>query len=92
MKPSTRIIYDRLLQAQRENEDGWVSGNDLAAVGSWRYGGRIHELRHDYGHIIEKKAVRGSVPHYRLVPRAPERPSKRPAVAPGQLQLMRGIR
>ena len=92
MKQSTRLIYDRLMQAHHDNEGGWVSGNDLAAAGSWRYGGRIHELRHAYGYTIDKRPVRGSVPQYRIVPRQPERPSKRPPVAPGQLQLMRGIR
>ena len=85
MKPSTKIIYDRLMEGHNR-DDGWVSGNDLADVGSWRYGGRIHELRHDYGYTIEKRLIRGSVPHYRLVPRQPERPSKAPAVAPGQLE------
>jgi hypothetical protein len=69
MKPSTRLIYDRLTAAHNDRDLGWVSGNDLAAVGSWRYGGRIHELRHQHGYTIDKRSVRGSaVDEYRLVP------------------------
>jgi hypothetical protein len=67
VKPSTRLIYDRLMAAHNDRDLGWVSGNDLAAVGSWRYGGRIHELRHQYGYTIEKRYVRGRVPMYRLI-------------------------
>jgi hypothetical protein len=65
MKQSAKIILDRL----RQDEGEWVSGNALAAVGSWRFGGRIYELRHQYGFVIERKSdPRSPVDLYRLVP------------------------
>lgn len=64
MKPSCKRVLDRLRAA-----DGWVSGNRLFEVGGTRYGGRIFELRHQYGFVIEKRpAPNGSaVPEYRIV-------------------------
>jgi hypothetical protein len=45
-----------------------VRGNDLAEVGGFRFGGRIHELRHDYGLTIERRSdPRSAVDQYRLV-------------------------
>jgi len=66
MSPSTRRAYELLKAA----EGGWVSGNRLFQVAGTRYGGRLFELRHEYGHVIEKRpAPNGShVPWYRLVP------------------------
>lgn len=81
MKPSARRVLIRLQAA----DSGWVRGNDLAEVGGWRFGGRIHELRHDYGYRIERgHDPTSAVDRYRLLP--PEKPAKRPVVAPGQVE------
>ena len=88
MKPSARRAL-RVLQAAN---GGWVSGRDLAEVAGFRFGGRLQDLR-DAGWTIESRPAQMSkskVWEYRLQQR--ERPSKRPAVAPGQLALPRGIR
>ena len=63
MKPSTRRCLDRL------RAGGWVSGNALFQVAGTRYGGRIFELRHEYGYTIERRsAPNGSaVDEYRLI-------------------------
>lgn len=64
MKPSTRRVLHRLIVAG----GGFVRGNDLAAVGGFRFGGRIHELRHDFGYLIERAHDPFSaVDRYRLV-------------------------
>lgn len=63
MKPSTRKTLERL----RAAEGGWVRGNDLALVGGYRFGGRIHELRR-MGYQIERRSDPNSaVDQYRLV-------------------------
>ena len=88
MKPSARRAL-RVLQAAN---GAWVSGRDLAEVAGFRFGGRLQDLR-DAGWTIESRPpqmTKGSVWEYRLP--APEKAHKRPAVAPGQMQLMRGIR
>ena len=89
MKPSARRALDLLTAADGQ----WISGNRIAEVAGYRFGGRLYELR-GMGYVIERRSAPNgnAVDEYRLAPRAPERPSKRPAVAPGQLQLMRGIR
>ena len=87
MKPSTRRALALLLSKE------WVHGNELFQVAGTRYGGRLDELK-AMGYSWDKEWRPGSaVPWYRIhAPRAPEKAHKRPAVAPGQMQLMRGIR
>lgn len=64
MKPSCKRVLARL----RASDGGWVRGNELAEVGGFRFGGRIHELRHDYGYTIERRSdPRSAVDQYRLV-------------------------
>ena len=89
MKPSARKALDLLTAA----DGAWISGNRIADVAGYRFGGRLYELR-QMGHVIERRsAPNGSaVDEYRLAPRQPERASKRPAVAPGQMALPRGVR
>ena len=86
MKPQTR----RILYLLRSKE--WVHGNEMHDIAG-RYGARLDELK-AMGYWWDKEWRPGSaVPWYRIhAPRAPEKAHKRPAVAPGQLQLMRGIR
>ena len=86
MKPQTR----RILYLLRSKE--WVHGNEMHDIAG-RYGARLDELK-ALGYTWDKEWRPGSaVPWYRIhAPRAPEKAHKRPAVAPGQLQLMRGIR
>jgi biotin operon repressor len=64
LKPSTRRVLDRL----RAADGAWVSGNRLADVGGYRFGGRLYELR-QMGYTIERRsAPNGSaVDEYRLV-------------------------
>jgi hypothetical protein len=47
----------------------WVSGNVLFRACGTRYGGRIFELRHDYGYVIERRSVQvpGDRPFRRVV-------------------------
>jgi len=64
VKPTTA----RALALLRSVDGGWLSGNRLAEVAGYRYGGRLYELRQE-GHVIERRpAPNGShVPDYRLV-------------------------
>lgn len=65
MKPSAKGALSLLLAA----EGGWISGNRIAEVAGYRFGGRLHELRHLYGYNIERRpAPNGSaVDEYRLI-------------------------
>ena len=89
MKPSARRALDLLTAA----DGAWISGNRIAEVAGYRFGGRLYELR-GMGYVIERRSAPNgnATDEYRLAPRAPEKAHKRPAVAPGQMQLMRGIR
>lgn len=63
LKPSTQRCLDRL----RAADGAWLSGNALADVSGWRFGGRIHELR-QAGYVIERRSSkRSAVDEYRLV-------------------------
>ena len=64
MKPTAR----RALALLRSVDGAWISGNRLAQVAGYRYGGRLYELR-QAGYIIERRsAPNGSaVDEYRLV-------------------------
>ncbi len=71
MKPSCKCV----LYVLRAADSGWVRGVDLAEVGGFRFGGRIHELRHDFGYRIERRSdPRSAVDQYRLLP--PEKPEQ----------------
>ena len=85
MKPTAK----RALALLRSVDGAWISGNRLAEVAGYRFGGRLYELR-AMGHVIERRSAPNgnAVDEYRLVPRQPERASKSPAVAPGQLALL----
>jgi hypothetical protein len=66
MKPSCARTLARLRAAHGQ----WVPGLALAMpdTGGLRFGGRIHELRHDFGYTIERRSSkRSSVDEYRLV-------------------------
>lgn len=66
MKPSCARVLARL----RAAGGAYVRGLDLASpdVGGLRFGGRIHELRHDYGYVIERRSdPKSAVDQYRLV-------------------------
>lgn len=66
MKPSAKRVLDEL----RLYDGGWVRGAELAAVGGFRFGGRIHELR-QMGYVIERKSdPTSAVDQYRLVGQA----------------------
>ena len=69
MKPST----SRCLAALRDRPGQWVSGNTLFQASGTRYGGRVFELRHDFGFRIDRRsAPNGSaVDEYQLI-EAPE--------------------
>ena len=64
MKPSAKRALDLLLAA----EGGWVSGNRIAEVAGYRFGGRLHELRHAYGYTVERRSAPNgsSVDEYRI--------------------------
>ena len=63
MKPSARRVLNVLLAAK----GGWVRGRDLAEVGGYRFGGRLYELRHQYGYTIERRSdPRSAVDQYRV--------------------------
>jgi biotin operon repressor len=63
LKPSAARALARLRQAN----GAWISGNALAEVSGWRFGGRIHELR-QMGYTIERRSSkRSAVDEYRLV-------------------------
>ena len=65
MKPSARRALNLLLSV----DGAWISGNRLAEVAGYRFGGRLHELRHQHGYNIERRfAPNGNaVDEYRLV-------------------------
>jgi hypothetical protein len=65
MKPSTARCLARLRQA----DGGWVSGNRLFEVSGIRFGGRIFELRHDFGFTIDRRSAPNgnATDEYRLV-------------------------
>ena len=65
MKPTCKAVLDRL----RAADGAWISGNRLFEVGGTRYGARVFELRHLYGHAIERRSARNgsAVDEYRLV-------------------------
>lgn len=65
MKPSTR----RALELLRSVDGAWLSGNRLAIVAGYRFGGRLHELRHQYGYVIERRSAPNgnSTDEYRLI-------------------------
>lgn len=45
-----------------------MPGRELAEVSGYRFGGRIHELRHDFGYTIERRSSkRSAVDEYRVV-------------------------
>jgi hypothetical protein len=81
MKPSARRLLTLMLSKE------WVSGNEMFEAAGTRYGARLADLK-ELGYTWDKRPVPGSaVPMYRIhPPRQPERHSKRPAVAPGQLR------
>ncbi|MCA1572504.1 MAG: hypothetical protein LC798_19830 [Chloroflexi bacterium] len=65
MKPSTR----RALAALRAADGQWLSGNRIADAAGYRFGGRLYELRHQYGYVIERRSAPNgnSTDEYRLV-------------------------
>jgi hypothetical protein len=78
MKPSARRVLNVLLAAR----GGWVRGHDLAEVGGYRFGGRLFELRHQYGFAIDRRSdPRSAVDQYRLVPEGEESASDSPIAA-----------
>lgn len=64
MKPSCKRVLDEL----RLYAGGWVRGTELAAVGGFRFGARIHELRQMGYHIEARSDPTSAVDMYRLVP------------------------
>ena len=63
MKPTCKRVLARL----RAAEGGWVRGAELAIVGGYRFGGRVHELR-QAGHVIERRPdPKSALDQYRLV-------------------------
>lgn len=67
MKPTTA----RALALLRAADGAWLSGNRLAEVAGYRFGGRLYELRHQYGYDIERRSAPNgnSTDEYRLVAR-----------------------
>ena len=53
MKPSAA----RALAILRAADGAWLSGNRIAEVAGYRFGGRLHELRHQYGFVIERRSA-----------------------------------
>lgn len=67
MKPSARRVLNVLLAANY----GWVRGNALFEAGGTRFGARLFELEHDFGHRHEKRHdPTSALPMYRLLPPA----------------------
>ncbi len=70
MKPPDRTnARARILARLRQTVGHWVPGWELAHVGGWRFGGRIHELRRE-GYAIEGRLMAGDsgMFEYRLAP------------------------
>ncbi len=65
MKPSAKRALHLLLSV----EGAWISGNRIAEVAGYRFGGRLYELRHQYGYNVERRSAPNgnSVDEYRLV-------------------------
>lgn len=65
MKPSCA----RALAVLRAADGAWVSGNRIGEVAGWRFGGRLHELRHVYGYTIERRSAPNGnrTDEYRLI-------------------------
>lgn len=63
LKPSAL----RCLQRLQEAHGAWISGNALADVAGWRFGGRVMELR-QAGYNVERRpsTTRSAVHEYRL--------------------------
>lgn len=64
MKPTAK----RALLLLRAADQGWVSGNRLAEVAGYRFGGRLFELRQE-GYTIERRSAPNgnAVDEYRLI-------------------------
>lgn len=64
MKPSARRLLDLLLSV----DGAWLSGNRLAEVAGYRFGGRLYELRHLYGYTVERRSAPNgnAVDEYRI--------------------------
>ena len=68
--------YWKLLLGMMADEQ-WHSMRELQAVGGWRYGGRLYELKSKgWDHEVETRA--GGERFYRIFPMAPP---------PGQMRL-----
>ena len=78
VKPSAKRALSLLLAA----EGGWISGNRIAEVAGYRFGGRLYELRHLYGYNVERRSAPNgnAVDEYRI-PAEPEQQTLRLDVA-----------
>lgn len=64
MKPTAR----RALALLRSTDGAWISGNRIAEVAGYRFGGRLFELRQAGFRIERRSAPNGSpVDEYRLL-------------------------
>ena len=52
-RPPHSTATGRLLALLERQE--WVCGQEMAEVAGFRYGGRLHELRHTFGWVFDRR-------------------------------------